>query len=249
MNDLSNAEDSPLPAGSRRPFGFALIGSLLILIAATGLSTWAWFQVGPDARIPIHWNVKGEPDGYAGRMGLWYLVFGIAGITALLAVVPSIEPRRGHLLRSSRAYQGVWLATIGFLGLLHAVTVLIALGHNVSINRWMCIGLGLLFAIIGNYLGKTRSNFVFGIRTPWTLSSELSWRRTHRLGGRLFLAFGVVLFVFGVFDVTGHALFWMLLGGVIVLIAATFIYSYVVWRNDPDRRAGPSPADDCEKDA
>jgi uncharacterized membrane protein len=48
---------------------------------------------------------------------------------------------------------------------------------------------------IGNVLGKLRSNFFVGIRTPWTLSSEHVWDQTHRWAGRLFVGAAAVLAV------------------------------------------------------
>jgi uncharacterized membrane protein len=236
--DLVDCVDSDGTNPSKRPFRTALIGSVVILAAAAILSLWAWGKIGPDARIPIHWNAKGEADGFAGRIGIWYTVIGIAVLTLLLAVVPLLEPRKGHLLQSSRAYQALWLGTTAFMAMLHAIVVFSALGHEVSINRWICIGLGVFFAVIGNYLGKTRSNFIFGIRTPWTLSSELSWQRTHRLGGRLFLLFGLAVLALGIFNISGQLLFYSLVAGVLVVVPVPLIYSYVVWKNDPERNSG-----------
>ena len=239
MTDSDSAERfkpcSETPPSTGQPFRVALIGSLLILAAATALSWWAWGQLPKDARIPIHWNAKGEADSFTGRFGIWYTVFAIAGLTALLALVPLLEPRKGHLLQSSRAYQAVWLALVFFFAMLHATIVFTALGHEISINRWICIGIGLLFAVVGNYLGKTRSNFIFGIRTPWTLSSERSWQRTHRLGGRLFLLFGIVILALGILDISGKPLFYSLIGGLLVVVPVPLIYSYVVWKHDPER--------------
>ena len=54
---------------------------------------------------------------------------------------------------------------------------------------------GLLFVVIGNFLGKVRKNFFIGIRTPWTLASDEVWSRTHRLGGWMFVAGGIVMIV------------------------------------------------------
>ena len=53
--------------------------------------------------------------------------------------------------------------------------------------------IGVMLIVMGNFMGKIRSNFVFGMRTPWTLSSELSWNKTHRLTGKLFMLWGLVV--------------------------------------------------------
>lgn len=92
------------------------------------------------------------------------------------------------------------------------------------------IAVGLI--ILGNYMGKVRSNFFFGIRTPWTLSSDLSWNRTHRLGGKLLVLAGLVLLPLAILidDPRLNAI----IGGAIVTVVALVlvVYSYVVWRHD-----------------
>ena len=75
------------------------------------------------------------------------------------------------------------------------IVVLSAMGYNISINRVMLIVLGVLMILIGNYIPKAKSNFFYGIKTPWTLSSEVSWRKTHRLGGKLFVLSGLISIV------------------------------------------------------
>jgi len=87
--------------------------------------------------------------------------------------------------------------------------------------------------IFGNYLPKLKSNWFIGIRTPWTLSSEESWRKTHRLGGRLFVICGAVIIITSVLaPEQGRD---VLFGAMIPAILATTVYSYFVWRNDPQR--------------
>ena len=89
--------------------------------------------------------------------------------------------------------------------------------------------------VVGNYLGKMRSDFFFGIRTPSTLSSELSWNRTHRLGGKLMIALGALVAAAAAFPTV---LVWLavLLAGTAFLVAVVFVYSYRLWRDDPARQ-------------
>ena len=100
--------------------------------------------------------------------------------------------------------------------------------------KWMAGGLSVLFIFIGNVLGKVRQNFMLGIRTPWTLSSELSWEKTHRIGGRLMVLIGVMgLFLFFVFPKIAFPFVIIALLGIVVHCC---IYSYNVWKNDPNKR-------------
>ena len=94
----------------------------------------------------------------------------------------------------------------------------------------------MLFLVIGNYLPKVRPNYLMGIRTPWTLASDLSWGRTHRLGGRLFVLEGLVLPVLGLLDVGPELLSVTIIVAIVVLVVVVSAYPYQVWKADPEKR-------------
>lgn len=216
----------------------ALAASAVTLLALFALSAWAWGAVESD-RIPVHWDINGQPDGYGGKFeGLMIVpIVGVA-LVALFAVIPLIEPRREHLLSSMPAYALVWLALLAYLSLMHVALLFTAFGHQVNMATVLGSGIGLLFIVIGAVLGRVHSNFMFGVRTPWTLSSEKSWRLTHRLAGRMFLWAGVATLVAGVIALVTD-LDWLpiavLLVGSLGTALVGVVYSYVVWRGDPDR--------------
>lgn len=213
-----------------------VVGGGAIVLAMLALSAWAWPQIRPDAQIPIHWGIDGRPDGYGSKaVGLLGIPLVGAAVVALLALLPRIEPRRRNLERSGTAYVAIGVALSAFLGAMHLFAVRAALGGEADMAAVATIGTGVLFIVIGNYLGKTRSNWFFGIRTPWTLSSDRSWARTHRLGGLLFVAVGLAVLATTIVAGAPVAL-WVMLGGLMVGIAALFAYSYLVWRDDPARR-------------
>ena len=225
--------------GSRptnRPMLVASGAAVAIMVAT---SAWGWSHIPDDAQIPIHWGLDGQPDGYAPKaVGLLALpALGLV-ISALLAIVPAIEPRRENLNRSAPAYRAVWLSVLGLLVVLHGAAVVAATGAGVDMAGLVAAGVGAMFVVIGNVLGKVRSNFMFGIRTPWTLTSDRSWNRTHRLGGRLMVALGLVVVGATVVGLRGEPLFAIVGGGGLALVIAVFIYSYLAWRADPDRRSG-----------
>jgi len=208
----------------------------LVLSVALALATyWVYQQLPATAHVPMHWNAQGKVDGYGPRGSLFLMPGLVAGLALVFFILPRVEPRRGNLLRSTQAYRWLWLGVVVFLSLVQALILSAALGYPVSMDRWMVSGVGLLLALIGNFLGKVRSNFVFGIRTPWTLSSDLSWNRTHRLGGRLFVAGGLL----------SALMSWLLpkwsfqffLGTLAVVVLVPVVYSFLVWRQDPNRRS------------
>lgn len=221
---------------NRRPmilYSAAVVGALLLL------SVWAWTQLPADSSIPIHWGIDGQPDVFADKtIGLFLLPLVIAGTASLLAVIPRFEPRRANLERSAKAYGATWIAAITLLALVDVLAVAAALGAEFDMTRVVMIGTGGLFIVIGNYLPKVRPNYLMGIRTPWTLASDLSWVKTHRIGGRLFVLEGAVLAVLGILGVGPETLFAAIVGGLVVLLVVVSAYSYRVWKIDPQKRPG-----------
>jgi len=214
-----------------------LVLTAVLVVGQLAVSGLAWTQLAPGARIPIHWGIDGRPDGYADAwLGLFLLPAITLVLGPILAVAPRFDPRRANLVRSAPAYLWIVGTALVFMAGVHVLVVLSALGNDVDITRFLGVGVGAMFVVIGNFLGKTRSSWFLGIRTPWTLSSERSWTLTHRLGGYLFIGTGaltaVVAFLF-----PPEVFFWVLIVGLGASVAALFVYSYLVWRDDPDRRA------------
>lgn len=216
----------------QRPLLIVGIGCLVVMAA---LTTWAWLSLPADALVPTHFNASGQVDAYSGKaFGLLLLPAIAVGILALLLVVPRIDPRRTNIEKSAVAYNAIGIAIMVLFTGVDVVVVLSAMGRAIDVSLLMSVGIGLLFIAIGIALPRLRSSYLVGIRTPWTLTSELAWRKTHVLGAWLFSAFGVALIVTGIIGATG-AMTIVMLGGVVVVLVATTTYSYVVWRSDPER--------------
>jgi uncharacterized membrane protein len=158
----------------------------------------------------------------------------MTGLYVLFVAIRRSSPRGFRVEAFAGAFELVQAAILAFLLTLHAGMLLAGLGEPVSMNRVVCVGMGLLFVVIGNFMGKFTRNFFVGIRTPWTLASDEVWLRTHRLGGKLFVAGGLVVLGAGLLGVRSLVPF-MLLPIVLALVPA--VYSYVLYR----RLEGPRP--------
>jgi len=214
-------------------FSVIVVGILLIV------SAWAWIQLPADAQVPIHWGVDGQPNGYASKaVGLLLLPLTTAGVAALFWIIPTIEPRRANILKSEKAYTVIWVGVVLLLAAMDLAAVAATMGSQLDITMLAIVGTGVLFIVIGNYLPKVRPNYMIGIRTPWTLTSDLSWDRTHRIGGRLIVLEGIAFILLGVLRPPREALAIMLIGGIAVFLVFVFAYSYRVWTTDPARRTG-----------
>ena len=167
--------------------------SLCLWFGTVVFSLWARFQL-PDAPIATHFGLDGQPNGFMPRDQA--LIFGSAMMLILgllLWVLPAISPKKASLNRSQPAYGAVQVAIIAFLAVVHVVLILKALGVQTNIVSILSLGAGFLFFIIGNFLPKTRFNYFMGVRTPWTLSDERVWDKTHRLAGPLFMLAGLAV--------------------------------------------------------
>ena len=184
-----------------------ILTSVAIVAGMLLASAWAWVQLPADAQVPIHWGADGQPDDWASKtVGLLLLPAVAAGVATLLALIPRYEPRRANLERSATAYGAIWIGVMLMLGGMHLMAVGAAMGIEVDMTRFALVATGALFVVIGNYLPKVRPNYMVGIRTPWTLASDRSWTRTHRVGGRLFVIEGVALALLGLVGMTGVAI-------------------------------------------
>jgi uncharacterized membrane protein len=119
------------------------------------------------------------------------------------------------------------------MAVIYAVVILWVRGYQVDVSMVIPIVIGAMFVVMGNYMGKIRPNWFVGIRTPWTISSKLSWTKTHRLGGRVFILMGLALILAGVIHTQWAA--YLAFAAIIVGLIWTLVYSYMVWKDDPDR--------------
>jgi uncharacterized membrane protein len=192
------------------------------------------------AKIPSHWDAAGQINGY---MPKWLGAFFPAGMGIVLTVflrgLVAIGPRLGRENQRVTASQinYVIFGLVVLLLIFQVVSFAVALGLPIDSASVLNLVLSLGMILLGNYMGKFRRNFWMGIRTPWTLTSDTVWERTHRLGGWLFVLCGII--GIAVTFVPGVRL-WSI---IVLLLAAsliTVIYSYVIYQR-LERARGEAP--------
>ena len=221
-----------------------IIWSAVALMAMLGITLWVGANLPTGEQIPVHFDANGNPNRYGPKseamMALWILCGTTLFVSTLMAALPKIMPRKANFEKSEKAYFACW---VGVLILMVLTTALVgwtmvrgaATGSTGTAPvRLLAFGMGALFMIIGNYLPKTRSNWIIGIRTPWTLSSDYTWEKTHRVTGLLFLTSGLLTLVLAVFAAPETA---MTVSFVTIMAASVFsiAYSWWVWRSATDR--------------
>jgi len=211
---------------------------LLIVAIAVVASAVVYSQL-PD-RMPTHWGAHGQVNGWSARAwGAFVIPVVLLGLAGLMRVLPRIDPRGANYAKFAGTFEGVFISIMLFMLAMHFVILASALGYPVAIERWVPVGIGALFIVIGNLLPRARPNWFLGIRTPWTLSSDRVWEKTHRLAGYVFVIVGVLMAVIGVI---GSDLVMPWLGGLIGFAAlGLVVYSYVEWRREGGAPGPSSP--------
>lgn len=215
--------------------------AILIMLVAV-CSSYYFYLHFPD-HVPTHWNFAGEVDGWSGRgFAAFFFPLLIAGIYALMLLLPLVDPLRSRYQEFSRGYQVIRVSLVIFMTVIYFITSLVGLGYQISINKVMPVGVGLLFIILGNFLPKIKKNWFVGIRTPWTLSNEEVWNKTHRLGGKIFIIAGL-LFMSALWLSERYYL-WVFAIIMIGIVAGSFGYSWWLWK-----KLKNSPTDQTDKTA
>jgi uncharacterized membrane protein len=212
-----------------------LIISAIAILVMLAVSTFAWFRLPDGVPVCTHWNAAGVCDGWGSKAtGLFLMPVVVPVVVALFAVIPRIDPRAANIARSRTAYTAVWVTMLLFFVVFHGIMTLNLLGYQADMGVLVPVLTGVMFVAIGSVMGRVKSNYFFGIRTPWTLASELSWEKTHRLGGVVFIVEGVLVAA-GALLFPGDVWVYLLLGSIVVMLVTVTLYSYFVWKGDPDR--------------
>lgn len=209
------------PAYAGAPLLAWLIIALQILVS---LVTYPFM---PE-RVPSHWDIYGQVNGYLPRLANAILLPAISiGLYLLIWLLARYSPRLGQRRATAEVTNLIVVGILLFLLILQLATTAIALGAPLSIPFVISLCISLLFMFLGNYMGKLRRNFWAGFRTPWTLASETVWERTHRLGGWLMVLGGLLGVILSFIPALR---LWAVIGIVAVVVIIPTIYSFVLYQ-------------------
>ena len=206
------------------------ISVLVMIIGATLAGLLLWSRL-PE-QMASHWNFNDQVDGYMSKFwGVFMVPLITLGMFVLFLVIPSIDPLKANIAQFREAFNLFIVLMVVFMLYIYGLTLAWNLGYtDFKISTSILPAIGLLFIFIGFMLRRAKRNFFIGIRTPWTLSSDQVWNKTHQLGSILFMASGALAVVGSFFG--GTTAFWMLMipifGSTIFLV----IYSYILYRRE-----------------
>ena len=202
-----------------------IISLLIIMISfIIGIS---FYSLLPD-KVASHWNARGEVDGYMSKFGGLFLMPIISLVLLLLfIIIPKIDPLKHNIEKFRKYFDGFIVLMMLFLFYLYILTILWNIGVRFNFVHLLVPIFSIFFYYCGILIQKAQRNWFIGIRTPWTLSNEQVWNKTHKIGGILFKIAGIISLI-GIL-LTEYALFFVICP---VILASLFpvIYSYFAYQ-------------------
>lgn len=184
--------------------------------------------VWPDLpqRVPMHYNIKGEIDRYGDKSELLIIPFIMPVLIYIIfLVVPKIDPKN-KLQQMGNKFQTIKVLLTTFMSVLALYIIYSTKNASLSNPNYVLLLIGVLYVILGNYFKTIKANYFIGIKTPWTLENETVWKDTHKLGGKLWFA-GGLLIILGclILNQKTNFIFFMSITAIITIIP--IVYSYV----------------------
>jgi uncharacterized membrane protein len=181
-----------------------------------------------------HWGSDGNVNGYMPRFwGVFMLPIIIAAMAALLMAIPKIDPMKKNILKFRGYYYGFIIMLMAFMVYIYAITLLWNLGYMFDFVVFIIPAFSALFYMAGVMIGKAKRNWFIGIRTPWTLSSDRVWDKTHALGSKLFKVAAIIGLLGLVFR--QHEFFFMIFP-ILLASGITVVFSYVEYSKKGKKR-------------
>lgn len=201
---------------------------LLLALLPTFYLLVVWNRI--PQKVAMHYDLHGNVDRYGSKSELvWLSVLLPLLCYFFLMALPSIDPKRKIEGMGNKFWQLRFILGIFITGLM--VFVVYSSQYSVAMKPNIGIGgIGLLFAALGNYFKTIRPNYFLGIRTPWTLESDVVWKETHRVAGVLWFFGGLLVTVFSVILSNPELLFYIFIIIMVFLVVVPFAYSYIKFR-------------------
>jgi uncharacterized membrane protein len=200
----------------------------LIIILASVVAP-SWLYPGLPERIPTHWNIKGEVDGYGGKWTLFLFPIMMVPMLVLFYFLPALSPKHFEVDAFRPTYLYIMDLVLGLFGLMQGVMLYTVYQHvhgdnSFDIGRGFSAAIFLFFGLMGNVLGKVRKNFYIGIRVPWTLASDRVWNDTHRLGAWVMVAAGAIGFLMTMLGAPIWLAIVVLVGSMLIPLIYSFVH-------------------------
>jgi uncharacterized membrane protein len=203
-----------------------IIFGIIILSFAIGIN---YYSQMPE-KLASHWNAQGQVNGYMSKFwGLFLMPIISVGLFLLFIFIPRIDPLKSNVQKFRKHYDGFAVLIMFFLFYLYLLTIFWNSGYTFNMTTFLAPALAILFYSTGILIENAKRNWFIGIRTPWTMSSDNVWDKTHKIGGKLFKLVGILALLAIFFESYAICIIVVPVIGVLIY---TFLYSYFEYRKE-----------------
>jgi len=203
-----------------------VIIAIIVLSFLIGL----FFYPYMPEKVASHWDEQGVVNGYMPKFWGVFLVPIISlGLVILFLLIPKIDPLKKNIDKFRNYFDWFIIIFLLFMLYIYMLTILWNLGARFNMFQLMIPAMGLLFFYLGLLMQKAKRNWFVGIRTPWTMSSDYVWEKTHKLGAKLYMLAGIIALL-GI--LLPKIAIWLVLVPIILVSIYTVIYSYIIYKKE-----------------
>lgn len=212
----------------KRTFSFSEIMLWIIMLLPYAYLAIIWDKL-PET-VATHFDINGEPNGWSNKTTLIWL----PGLLIFLAyglfwLIPKIDPKK-KLEKMGDKYEKLKWIFVSLMSIISIITIFAAQNKGGSItSQLLVIALGIFFVLIGNYFQTITHNYFIGIRTPWTLESDVVWKKTHKMAGKWWMA-GGLLSVLAALILPNTLIMPVFISITLIIAFVPIIYSYIAYK-------------------
>lgn len=187
----------------------------------------SFFWKDLPAVMDSHWDVNDQVNGTMGKFwGTMMLPIVLLAMLGMFYLIPRVDPLKENIAEFRPAFNLFIVLISLFMAYVYGLSIAWNLGARFNMSNMIIPGIGLIFIGSGYLITQAKRNYFIGIRTPWTLANDLVWDKTHAMGGKLFIASGIIVLLSIFFiDYAFPVMMVVIFGTVIV----TFLYSYLIY--------------------
>ena len=195
-----------------------------------------FLSILPD-QIPAHYDMAGEVTRYGSKYeSLLFPVMTLClGYFLLFMGKISSKKEGNNNNNNEKVVMKTGLVSLTMFNVLNGFFLYTSLkgienlnSTAIDINQITSGLLGVMLVVTGNIMPKAKRNAIVGLRTKWSMSSELAWQKSQKFGGVAFIVAGVSILIASVFIFTGLVCIVFSLGMILTASIVSTIYSYKV---------------------
>ena len=201
---------------------------LLLVVVSFGVGIY-YYDMLPDP-MASHWDGEGNVNGYMEKtLAVFLIPVILAVFVGIFYVIPHIDPLKANIRKFDKYYQGFIVLFVFFLTYTQVLSVAWNLGYVFDMGKMIAPAMGIVFIYLGILMGNSKQNWFIGVRTPWTLSSQRVWERTHNIAKNIFMGIGLIWIAVGILA-PAYTLY--VLGLLLIAVIWLFVDSYLEYQKE-----------------